>query len=204
MQLIGRDLSPFVRRTATVVEILGLPYERLKLATADTPEAVARFNPLARVPALVLEDGETLYDSSAIIDYLLEIGDPEHRLLPSAGRDRRDVLRISAIATGIMEKGVAAAYEMRRRPSHLVHQPWLQYIQQQVRDGLAYLETELAGKTWFTGAGPKLDDVNAVVAFDYIGMVHADLIGSNLSSMAALSERANQLPAFINTQWRPE
>ena len=79
MLLIGRDLSPFVRRTATVIEVLGLPYERRKLATADAPEAVAEFNPLARVPALVLEDGEVLIDSAAIIDYLLEIGDPDRR-----------------------------------------------------------------------------------------------------------------------------
>lgn len=203
MLLIGRDLSPFVRRTATVIETLGLPYERRALATADAAQEVARFNPLARVPALVLEGGETLFDSAAIIDYLLEIGDPDHSLLPAAGRPRRDVLRVSAMATGVMEKGVAAAYELRRRPADRVHPPWLNYIEGQVRDGLAYLEKRITGKTWYSGTAPRLDDLNAVVAFDYIAMVHPDLVTPSLPGLAELSARANALPAFQNTQWKP-
>ena len=85
-----------------MIEVLGLPYERRKLATADAPEAVAEFNPLARVPTLVLEDGEVLIDSAAIIDHLLEIGDPDQRLLPAAGAARRAVICHSAMATGVM------------------------------------------------------------------------------------------------------
>jgi len=203
MLLIGRDLSPFVRRTATVMEVLGLEYKRCKLATADAPEEVAKFNPLARVPALVLSDDEVLFDSTAIIDHILEIGDTEHKLLPANGQSRRDVLRVSAIATGVMEKGVAAAYEMRRRPTHLVYEPWLLRIKQQIRDGLAYLEEAIAGSIWFTGPQLRLDDINAVVAFDYIDQVHPDVIAPNLRGLAALSDRANTLPAFRNTQWKP-
>lgn len=203
MLLIGRDLSPFVRRTATVIEALGLPYDRRKLATADAPEKVAAYNPLARVPALVLDDGEILFDSAAIIDHLLETGDTGHRLLPAAGAARRETLRNSAMATGVMEKGVAAAYEMRRRPAELVHEPWLNYIGQQVRDGLAYLEGAIAGKAWLSGEEMRLDDINAVVAHDYIGQVHPDLVSPELAGLAALSERANALPAFRNTQWKP-
>ncbi len=204
MLLIGRDLSPFVRRTATVIEVLGLDYKRCKLATADAPEEVAKFNPLARVPALVLRDNEVLFDSAAIIDYLLEVGDTEHRLLPSNGQPRRDVLRISAMATGVMEKGVAAAYEMHQRPTHLVYEPWLLRIKQQIRDGLTYLEEAIAGKIWFSGQELRLDDLNAVVAFDYIAMVHPDVISPDLQGLVALSGRANALPAFRNTQWKPE
>lgn len=122
MLLTGRDLSPFVRRTATVTEALEPEYKRCKLATANAPEEVAKFNPLARVPALVLNAGEILFDSAAIIDYLLKVGDTEHTMLPSNGPSRWDVLRVSAIAIGVMEKGVAAAYEMRRRPAHLIYE----------------------------------------------------------------------------------
>ena len=202
MLLIGRDLSPFVRRTATVIEVLGLPYERRKLTTADAPEAVAEFNPLARVPALVLEDGEVLIDSAAIIDYLLEIGDPDQRLLPAAGAVRRAVLRHSAMAIGVMEKGVAAAYEMRRRPAELVHAPWLDYIKQQVRDGLAYLEGACGAMA--ANGDMRLDAINAVVAYDYIGLAHPDLVSPELAALAALSEQANALPAFRDTQWKPD
>mgnify|MGYP005642017407 CR=1 FL=1 len=204
MLLIGRDLSPFVRRTATVIEVLGLPYKRCKLATADEPEKVLEFNPLARVPALRLDDGEVLFDSSAIIDYLLECGDDANTLLPASGRARRDVLRNSAIATGVMEKGVAAAYEMRRRPAAFVYEPWLQYIKQQISDGLAYLESASDGGTWLSGPEMRLDDINAVVAYDYIHLIHSDLVSADSTGLAALSARANALPTFRNTQWKNE
>jgi glutathione S-transferase len=203
MLLIGRDLSPFVRRTATVIEVLGLEYKRCKLATADAPEEVAKFNPLARVPALVLSNDEILFDSNAIIDYLLEIGDTGHTLLPPNGSLRRNVLRVSAISTGVMEKGVAAAYEMRRRPEHLIYEPWLLRIKAQVRDGLAFLERNIAEKIWFTGPELGLDDINAVVAFDYIAQVHPDLISPGFPGLVALSSRANALLAFRHTQWKP-
>jgi glutathione S-transferase len=153
MLLVGRDRSPFVRRTSTVLEFLKLPYERLTLATTDVDE-LKPFNPLVRVPALVLDGGETLIDSSAIIDYLLEAGDPSCRLLPAGGALRRHILRMSAFATGVMKKGVAAAYEMRQRPAELVHGPWLQQLKGQVRAGLAELEKMATGKQWLHGAEP--------------------------------------------------
>ena len=201
MLLVGRDRSPFVRRTATVMEFLGLRFERLPLATADAGE-LGKYNPLGRVPALVLDRGEILIDSAAIIDYVLEVGDPAQRLLPASGELRRRVLRTSAMATGIMEKGVAAAYELRQRPGELIHEPWLKHLKGQVRAGLADLERAADGKRWLHGPEPGLADINAVVAFDFIGNAHPDLSPAGWSALAALSERANALPEFRKTRWQ--
>ena len=204
MLLVGRDRSPFVRRTATVLESLELAFERLPIATADAEELI-KHNPLGRVPALVLDGGETLIDSAAIIDYLLEVGDPDHRLLAASGESRRAVLRTSAIATGVMEKGVAAAYEMRQRqPGELVHEPWLRQLKDQVKAGLAELEKAAVGKRWLHGAEPGLADINAVVAFDFIGNSHPEIASAGWPALAALSERANALPAFRNTRWQAQ
>ncbi|MBT6278021.1 MAG: glutathione S-transferase family protein [Chromatiales bacterium] len=204
MLLVGRDLSPFVRRTATVMELLKLRYERCKIATMNGPDEAAEFNPLGRVPALRLSDDEILVDSTAIIDHLLEIGDAQHKLLPATGPARRAVLHNSAIATGVMEKGVAASYELRRRPKHLIHEPWLAQMHQQVLSGLTYLDQSIAGKHWFSGQTPRLDDVNAVVAFDFITLAHPGVISPDLQGLAALSLRANDLAAFRNTRWQPD
>jgi len=201
MLLIGRDRSPFVRRTATVIEFLNLPFERLPLATSDTDE-LAKYNPQGRVPALVLDDGEVLIDSAAIIDHLLEVGDPGHRLLAAGGKLRRDMLRTSAIAIATMEKGVAAAYEMRQRPSERVHQPWLQRLKEQARTGLAELEKVARGRLWLHGPEPSLADIDVVVAFDFIGTSHPEIISTGWPALAALSERANALPPFRNTRWQ--
>jgi glutathione S-transferase len=66
---------------------LGLAYRQVGLSTADDTAELAKFNPVVRVPSLVLDGGETLVDNSAIIDHLLEVGDPEHRLLPASGTE---------------------------------------------------------------------------------------------------------------------
>ena len=84
MQLIGRNLSPFVRRTAIVLNLLDLKYEQVGLSTADDMAEIAKHNPIVRVPAMILDDGEALLDSNAIIDHLLEVADPDNRLLPAS------------------------------------------------------------------------------------------------------------------------
>ena len=66
---------------------MGLAYRQVGLSTADDTAELAKFNPVVRVPSLVLDGGETLVDNSAIIDHLLEVGDPEHRLLPASGTE---------------------------------------------------------------------------------------------------------------------
>ena len=66
---------------------MGLAYRQVGLSTADDTAELAKFNPGVRVPSLVLDGGETLVDNSAIIDHLLEVGDPEHRLLPASGTE---------------------------------------------------------------------------------------------------------------------
>ena len=89
MRLLGRDLSPFVRRTATVMNLLGLEYERQIVATGEDGDLIRTYNPLGRVPALILDD-EVLIDSTAILDYVLELA--EHQtLLPRSGSVRRRV-----------------------------------------------------------------------------------------------------------------
>jgi glutathione S-transferase len=103
MILVGRNLSPFVRRSAIVLKTLGLDFESKGLSTADDNDEILKINPVGRVPSLILDDGETVVDSQAIIDHALEVGDPDNQLLAQSGAERRAVLRISAIAQGAME-----------------------------------------------------------------------------------------------------
>jgi glutathione S-transferase len=84
---------------------------------------------VVRVPSLVLYGGETLVDSGAIIDHLLEVGDPEHRLLPASGTERRAVLRLAAIGHGIMEKGVSSSYERNRQPKEKIFDGWVNRVE---------------------------------------------------------------------------
>ena len=126
MILVGRYLSPFTRRTAIVLKTLNIDFEVKTLpATPENAELVA-INPLGRVPAVVLDDGEVLIDSAAIIDHLLEVGDPDNTLLAASGADRRAVMRLVGVAQGTMEKTVGVVYEQNKRPEAAIMNPgWI-------------------------------------------------------------------------------
>ena len=206
MILIGRDLSPFVRRTAIVLALSGLAFERRKLASSKPEDLVEikKLNPLGRVPALILADGEALIDSNAIIDYALETSESEVALCPADGPARRQVLRTSAFAVGVMEKGVASTYETLTRPAAKVHQPWLDHILNQITEGLTVLEKLAEERVFKLDPDPNLGDVNSVVAHDFITLIRPELVRAAAPhALPALSRHFNKLPAFKNNQWQP-
>jgi glutathione S-transferase len=202
MILIGRYLSPFVRRSATLLNLAGVAFEQ-KVVMTDEIEELSKYNPLLRVPALQLDDDEIIIDSHAIIDYVLSEHDPEHSLCPAAGAERREAMRISAIAVGAMEKLLVSAYERSQRPKELVHQPYREKVLGQAAGGFAELEALAEGVTFFGGEHPNLADVNAVVAYDF-GMIVAPktVEEAALEHLPALAARANELPAFAGTKWQ--
>ena len=100
LQLIGHFDSPFVRRVGVSLHMLGVPFDRSPLSVFGDAAKLRTFNPVGRVPALVLEDGDVLIESAAILDYLDDISGPDRALLPSRGKARRDALQTIALAMG--------------------------------------------------------------------------------------------------------
>ncbi len=199
MILVGRDLSPFVRRCAIVMNLLGLEYERKIVAAAQDAELIKRYNPLGRVPALILVD-EVVIDSHAIIDYLLDTYDAAELLLPKSGEARRQSLKINALAVGTMEKTVASAYERTLRPKEFIYAPYLSKLNDQVAAGLEALDLVCPADSWIGDATPNLADISAVVAYDQVGIVLPELQGI-AGNLAALSLRSEGLQAFSDTRW---
>src|SRR5215831_17684794 len=105
MKLIGVYLSPYVRRVAAALISRGLPYEHQPVNGYKEYEAASRYNPVGKVPSLVLDDGEILIDSSAIIDYLNELV-PSAPLIPAGSSARRATLKLAAIGNGICEQAI--------------------------------------------------------------------------------------------------
>jgi glutathione S-transferase len=136
--LYGRYASPFVRRVAVTLRLYGIEYQHTPLMPFGPDKVeLARFNPIGRVPALRLDDGEMLIDSAAILDYLDGLAGPDRSLTPASGPARRRVLALLAVALGANEKLVAALYERHFRPREAWHQPWLAACDKQVRDATA-------------------------------------------------------------------
>jgi glutathione S-transferase len=124
--LIGMLDSPFVRRVAVSMRLLDLSYEHASWSVGKDFDRIRAYNPLGRVPTLVLDDGEVLAESAVILDYLDELVGPARALLPAGGTERRAALKRMALAMGAAEKGRDQIYEQAFRPPDKRHAPWLE------------------------------------------------------------------------------
>jgi glutathione S-transferase len=202
MKLIGRDLSPFTRRVGVSLKLLEIPFEWLPLQVVADRERVQAINPLARVPALVVQEDEpALVESSQILAYIDSLVGPERALTPASGAAQRQVLRLVGIGTGAMEKGIGSFYERTRRPKEFAYQGWVEQCDGQVTAALDTLETAAtAAAPWLAGARLTQADVTAVVAFDFIAYAIPYLkVRERLPALAGLRERAYELAPFAET-----
>jgi len=165
MLLVGVNRSPFTRRVAITLNIYGVPFEQRALSGFDNRAEVRASNPLGRIPALVLDSGETLIDSGAIIDYLDEVHGDDRPLTPRGGADRRAVLKVAAMMMGTCEKCLHAAYERNRRPSEKLHQPWIDDCMAQAKSALVAVDAMIdPKKPYLLLERLTQADVTAVVA----------------------------------------
>lgn len=206
MIVVGRDLSPFVRRVMVSLKLTGLPHEQKPLATTTDMDKIRAINPLARVPCLLVEgEDQPLVDSWTILDYIDEQAGPEKALIPAKGRERRAVLRLVAMAMGAAEKAVQSFYERTRRPAEKQHKPWLDHLDGQVAGGLGELDkvaAAAAAKGWpyLTGQRITQADVSAVVALEFVRHTAPYLAGPEaFPALGTLAARLDEMPAFKAT-----
>src|SRR6478609_6549784 len=204
MLLIGMFDSPFVRRVAVTMKLLELPFEHANWSVGRDFDRIREYNPLGRVPTLVTDSGETLMESSAILDYLDELAGPERSLLPSSGPERRKALNLMAMATGAAEKGVLQVYERVFRPEEKRHQPWVDRCRLQMSSSLAAIDRYLGERglaQWLVGKRMTQADITAVCAFTFLNdtlKVADDAV--MFQSLATLAGRCESLPAFQETR----
>jgi glutathione S-transferase len=197
MILIGQYDSPFVRRVGVALTLYGMAFEHRPWSVWADAEALGRLNPLRRVPTLVLDGGETLIESGAILDALDEIAGPERALLPRSGPDRRRALRICALGSGLADKAVSLFYEgvLHAAPSPI----WSQRCEAQIGAVLAVLEAERAASRsdWWLGAAIGHADIMAACALGFLREAHPRLFdAARWPRLAAHAARCEGLPAF--------
>ena len=144
--LYGKFLSPYVRRVGVSLNLLGIVFERSIISAIDDESKRESVNPVGRVPALRLETREVLVDSNAILDYYDELVGPERALIPKAGESRRTALQLLAIATGAIDRSMAANAERRRAVPEEVRK---ERLLRQCRQGFELLEQKLSDRRYF-------------------------------------------------------
>lgn len=200
MILVGRYLSPFTRRCAASMKALGIRYEHKPLSTITQGDEIRKINPVGRVPALVLDDGEVIVDSTAILDYVDEKAGPKKALTPTKGKARRDVLRLCHIATGAMDKTVQAAYERNRKAKDKVDENWARQMETQADSALRALEA-FAKARWFVGTRMTQADVTVKCLLDFIRAINPKLMPKGkYPKLEAFSARLDKNKAFAETK----
>lgn len=198
MMLIGMFDSPFVRRVAISMKLLGLPFEHANWSVGRDFDRIRQHNPLGRVPTLVLDHGEALIESATILDYLDELAGPERALLPRAGKARRDALHLMAIATGAAEKGVAIVYERAFRPEDKRHEPWLDRCRTQMNSAVHALDQACATRAnsqWLMGEHLSQPDITLACVVTFL-VDAAGLDASRFPAVQARVARYESLPVF--------
>ena len=206
MILIGMFDSPFVRRVAVSMNLLQMPFEHRNWSVGKDFELIRQFNPIGRVPALVLTDGDTLIESGSILDFLDETSGPERALLPRSGEPRREALHIIAIAVGGAEKGVLQVYENAFRPPEKRYRPWVERCHTQTHAALAELDRlcQVRGGEWLIGNRITQADITVTCAYTFL----SDALDINRDAVAypalsAHAARCEALPEFrsVKADW---
>lgn len=196
MKLIGRYLSPFVRRVATTLQWVNQPYEHLSFSPAKDADAIRGYNPMNKVPALVMDNGEILVESAAILDSVLETI-PGQTLLPAKGDARRHVLQHCGVMTSALDKSIAILYERTKRPAEKVHQPFLDGLIEQAQAGVDQIEKLISAGKFGSVSRASLADITAAVGYTFISTLLPEVSSAERHpKLAALAAEFESTPAF--------
>jgi glutathione S-transferase len=197
MFLIGQYDSPFVRRVAIAMRLYGVAFEHRPWSTFGDADKIAPYNPLRRVPTLVLDSGEALIESFIILDYLDETAGEARAMIAPHGKERRRHLRLCALATGLGDKSVSLVYESVLRKEQL--KLWVERCEAQVSGALDVLETERAAvpTPYLFGERIGHSDVAVACVLRFTGEAHPHLYSATrYPALAAHAARCEALAAF--------
>lgn len=197
MILIGQFDSSYVRRVGIALTLYGLPFEHRPWSTFGEADKIRPYSPLVRVPVLVLDDGEALVETFAILDHVDSLVPPEEALIPRHGAPRRAALRIMALASGITDMFVSLFYELHlhKATSDLL----VTRRKRQITDALAVLERDRAARSGAFWFGERLGHADIAVAamLRHVTEALPDLVDSgDFPALFAHSRALEALPAF--------
>ncbi|MEK1940131.1 MAG: glutathione S-transferase [Pseudomonas sp.] len=197
MKLIGMLDSPYVRRVAICLKVLGLEVPHQSLSVFSTFAEFRRINPVVKAPTLVLDDGQVLMDSSLILQFF----DPHSRLWPAEPAARARAFRLTGLALAACEKAVQVVYEHNLRPAEKLYQPWLERVHGQLFAAWAELEKELLAEPLNAQEGALGQaQVSIAVAWSFARLMLPDLVlAADYPTLAAFAETLERLPVFVQT-----
>lgn len=170
MKLYGHATSPYVRKVRIALREKNIRFEWLQESPHDAGNRIAALNPLAKVPVLETDDGQVLFDSALLIEYVDTLT-PE-RLIPPAGPDRLRALLWNTVGTGIVEATVARLLE-DRRPENQKSRAFIARQEEKVGQALAWADKAERGPAYLVGERFSIADLSLALALEYIDFRYA-------------------------------
>ena len=202
MKLIGATSSPYVRKVRVVMAEKKLDYQFVleDVWAADT--SIMQSNPLGKVPCLVMEGGEALFDSRVIVEYLDTLS-PVGKLIPAVGRERAEVKTWEALADGVLDALILARLETNwsGRPKTQRCQPWIDRQMAKTQASLKAMSQGLGDKPFCAGIYLSLADIAVGCALGYLDFRFPDVDWRTpYPNLAKLYEKLMQRQSFVDTR----
>ncbi|NMG30771.1 glutathione S-transferase [Aromatoleum evansii] len=198
MKLIGMLDSPYVRRVAVSLQLLGLRFEHQSLSVFRTFDQFRQINPVVKAPTFICDDGEVLMDSTLILEYAEALARPARSLMPASLPELQHALRVIGLALAACEKSVQIIYERGQRPPEKQHGPWVERVSGQLLAAFAALEQELKRRP-LAATSETIDQagVTTAIAWHFAQQMVPDVVPlADFPTLAAYSAQAETLPEF--------
>jgi glutathione S-transferase len=201
MKLIGSNTSPYVRKVRIVMSEKKLDYHHVLEDVWSPSSTIGESNPLGKVPCLVMEGGEAVFDSRVIVEYLDTLS-PVGKLIPTQGRERAEVKTWEALADGLMDAALLARLEATwsGRTDAQRSQPWIDRQMDKIHATLKSMSIGLADKSFCSGVHFSLSDVAVGCALGYLDLRFGHVAWrESHPNLAKLQEKLVQRVSFIET-----
>jgi glutathione S-transferase len=202
MKLIGSTSSPYVRKVRIVMAEKKLDYEFVTEDVWAADTTISQSNPLGKVPCLVMEGGEALFDSRVIVEYLDTLS-PVGKLIPAVGRERAEVKTWEALADGVLDALILARLEANwpGRQKEQRSRAWIDRQLDKAQVSLKAMSQGLADKPYCAGIYLSLADIAVGCALGYLDFRFADIDWrSNHPNLAKLQDKLMQRQSFVDTR----
>jgi glutathione S-transferase len=202
MKLIGATTSPYVRKVRIVMAEKKLDYQFVLEDVWSADTGIMQSNPLGKVPCLVMEGGEALFDSRVIVEYLDTLS-PVGKLIPAVGRERAEVKTWEALADGVLDALILARLEgnWAGRTKQQRSQAWIDRQLAKTHASLKAMSQGLGDKPFCAGIYLSLADIAVGCALGYLDFRFPDIDWrAQYPNLAKLYEKLSQRPSFVDTK----
>lgn len=202
MKLIGSTTSPYVRKVRVVMAEKKLDYGFVQENVWAEASTIGTVNPLGKVPCLVMEAGDRLFDSRVIVEYLDTLS-PVGKLIPSTGRGRAEVKTWEALADGLLDAAILARLEntFTGRQEGQRSPAWIEHQMGKVQASLLAMSTGLADKPYCSSIYLSLSDIAVGCALGWLEFRFPEITWrTDYPNLDRLFNKLMQRPSFTDTK----